>query len=605
MCGINGFISKREIADGEYRIRKMNDSLMHRGPDAGGYAKIHGGYIGQRRLSIIDINARSDQPMWVNEKDAVIVYNGEIYNYKMIRQCLKYTFKTYSDTEVLLAGIREQGLEWLKKCNGMFAFAFFDLRTNKMILGRDRMGIKPLYYYLDEDKFIFSSEIKGILNSGLVNAELNGDAVDEYLGNRYIREPYTFFKNIYQVPSGHYFVVDEELKTELVKYWDLPDWFNMDSIYDEDRIYDQFKEEVLSAIRRRMIADVPLGTYLSGGIDSSIISAVCAREKSEQINTYTVGFSEINEFSYAQQVAEQYKTNHHRILIDNTEYFSKLQELIAYKDGPLGVPNEIPLAIMSKELKKDITVVLSGEGADELMGGYGKIFRAPFDFQNIDSCYEGSFYSYFIDKYEYVPRKIRDKYLLTNHFIRMEKDEEIRKQFERQCNEESVFKFFHRYHVKGLLQRVDTTTMCVGVEARVPFLDHELVEFVYREVPYGLKLKWNSSEQREKAKQKAASLYSEYFDQPKYLLRRLGLEMLPQNIVTRKKMGFPVPLNEWFDELKEMSDRLLKNSEWFDYARLEELYDDCKRNVRFGQLLWMFINVELFRRIYFEKEWRY
>lgn len=605
MCGINGFISKRKIADGEYRINKMNESLIHRGPDAGGYIEIAGGYIGQRRLSIIDIDSRSDQPMWANEKDAVIVYNGEIYNYKEIKGSLNYAFKTSSDTEVLLAGIRERGIEWIKKCNGMFAFAFFDTRTDEIILCRDRLGIKPLYYYMDEDQLVFSSEIKGILNSGLVKAELNDDAIDEYLGNRYIREPYTFFKYIYQVPAGHYLVINKDFTTEIVKYWDLPDEFNMDPVYDEEKIYTQFKEKVETAIKRRMIADVPLGTYLSGGIDSSIISAVCAREKREPINTYTIGFPKVNEFSYAQMVAEQYKTNHHRLLIDSADYFSRLEELITYKDGPLGVPNEIPLAIMSKELKKDITVVLSGEGADELMGGYGQIFRAPFDYENIDSCYESSFYDYLINKYEYVPRKVRDKYLFTSHLIRDNKDKEIRNWFKKRNNEENVFRFFHRYHVKGLLQRVDITTMYASVEARVPFLDHELIEFVYKEVPYGLKLKWNSSEQREKAKQKPAFSYSEHFDQPKYLLRRLGMELLPECVVNRKKMGFPVPLSEWFDELKEISIILLRNSKWFDYLQLEDLHKDCRSNTRSGQILWMFVNVELFRRKYFEREWRY
>jgi len=605
MCGINGFVSRKDLSGGEYRINKMNQSLAHRGPDASGYAKIDGGYIGQRRLSIIDIDSRSDQPMRANDRDAVIVYNGEIYNYKVLRKGLNYAFKTNSDTEVLLAGIRERGIEWIKSCNGMFAFAYVNIKTGKITLCRDRLGIKPLYYYRDRDKFIFSSEIKGILNSGLVKAELNEDAIDEYLGNRYIREPYTFFKNIYQVPSGHYLVLDREFQISLVKYWDLPDQFNIQSQYDEDKIYHEFKDEVVSAIKRRMISDVPLGTYLSGGIDSSIISAVCAMEAGESVNTYTIGFREMNEFSYAQMVAEQYKTRHHKILIDNVDYFDKWKGLISYKDAPLGVPNEIPLALMSRELKKNITVVLSGEGADELLGGYGKIFRSPFDYENIDSCCGKSFYDYFINKYEYTPRDIRDKYLLVMHSIRDEKDEEIKKQFNRRSKEENVFRFFHKYHVKGLLQRVDMTTMCVGVEARVPFLDNELIEFVYREVPYELKLRWNNSKQREMARQKPAALYSENYDQPKYLLRRLGLELLPESVVTRKKMGFPVPLNEWFDELKEIGAEILKNAGWFDYNQLGDFYEDCKGSARSGQLLWMFINVELFRRMYFDKEWQY
>lgn len=422
MCGINGFICKRKIENGEYRINRMNDSLIHRGPDAEGYIEIEGGYIGQRRLSIIDMDSRSNQPMWTNEKDAAIVYNGEIYNYKELKDDLCYKFKTKSDTEVLLAGIEEYEIDWVKKCNGMFAFAFADIRENKVILCRDRLGIKPLYYYIDKEKLIFSSEIKGILNSGLIEAKFNNNAIDEYLGNRYVREPYTFFQGIYQVPAGHYLIIDRNFEIKSVKYWDLPDEFNMDTIYDENEIFDRFKSEVLDAIRRRMIADVPIGTYLSGGIDSGIISAVCAKQSKASINTYTIGFPEINEFPYAQMVAQQYQTNHHELLLNSKDYFDKLEELISYKDGPLGVPNEVPLAIMSKELKTLITVVLSGEGADELMGGYGKIYRSPFDYENMDFCHSEDFYDYFINKYEYVPREIRDRYLFTSHFIRDEKD---------------------------------------------------------------------------------------------------------------------------------------------------------------------------------------
>lgn len=601
MCGINGFVTKKELKDGWHRIKKMNDSLVHRGPDAEGIAEINKGYIGQRRLAIIDIDSRSNQPM--QDGNSIIVYNGEIYNYKKIRRKLSSDFKTNSDTEVLLLGIKENGIEWLEECNGMFAFAYYD--GKKLILGRDRLGIKPLYYYADGEMFVFSSEIKGILNSGLVCAEFNEDAIDEYLGNRYIREPYTFFKNIYQVPAGHIICVDNDLKFEIKKYWSMPNEFNMLSEYDEEAIYEQFKIEIEKAIKKRMISDVALGTYLSGGIDSSIISAICANDKKGLLNTYTIGFENLNEFVYARMVAEKYHTIHHEIIIDEKDYLGKIKEIISYKDAPLGVPNEIPLALMSKILKKDITVVLSGEGADELMGGYGKIFRAPFDFEHSDANCGLDFYDYFIKKYEYVPRQIRDKYLLTNHKIRDEKDNIIRKKFLGKSNEENVFRFFHEYHIKGLLQRVDTTTMYASVEARVPFLDHELIEFVYQKVPYELKIKWNDDKQRKMAEKIRSIEYSEVYDQPKYLLRKMGIELLPKEVVFRKKMGFPVPLNEWFDELKKMAYPLLKHAKWLDNDKLLELINDCQNYNCYGQMLWMFINIELFRKMYFEKEWRY
>lgn len=607
MCGINGLLSKKGINNIRFRIDKMNTSLAHRGPDADGVyiSSDNRLALGQRRLAIIDLDVRSNQPFVLNKGGNVLVFNGEIYNYIELRNELEYSFQTKSDTEVLAAGIQQMGIEWIKKCNGMFAFCYFDKSSHRLILGRDRFGIKPLYYYVDKEVFVFSSEIKGILNSGLVRTEFNEDVIDEYLGNRYIREPYTFFKNIYQLPAGHYLSVSEDLEISFSKYWNLPKEFNMESKYDENSVCEKFKEEVNKAIKRRMMADVTVGAYLSGGVDSSLISAVTSMASDKPINTYTIGFPELNEFEYAKLVAEQYGTNHHEIVMDEVNYFDMMNEIIKYKDSPLGVPNEIPLAQMSKVLKKDITVVLSGEGADELLGGYGRIFRSPFDYINIDKDCDKDFYHYFIDKYEYVPREIRDKYLCCAHPLRDEYDKQIRIEFSNKKNEENVFRFFHKYHVKGLLQRVDITTMYASVEARVPFLDHELVEFCYKNVPYNLKLKWNSKEEERLAKSKHASWYSEVLDKPKYLLRRYALEMLPEVVITRKKTGFPVPLNDWFPELEKMAKELLRGSTWFREDALEELCKDCKANERFGQLIWMFLNIEIFRRLYFEKDWSY
>lgn len=607
MCGINGFLSKKSITDAKHRIQKMNNSLAHRGPDAEGYfiSPDNKLTLGQRRLSIVDLDKRSNQPFELKNKEAIIVFNGEIYNFKELRSEIDYPFCTQSDTEVLCAGLQENGIDWIKKCNGMFSFCFYDIRNNNIVLARDRFGIKPLYYYIDDNYFIFSSEIKGILNSGLVKAEFNENAIDEYLGNRYIREPYTFFKNIYQLPAGHYMSITSDFQIAINKYWDLPELFNQDITYDEEKIYNEFKEELNKSINRRIIADVTVGSYLSGGVDSSLISAIMSINSPRPINTYTIGFPELNEFQYSRMVAEMYNTKHHEIVMHKDNYFNLMEEIIKYKDAPLGVPNEIPLAQMSKELKKEITVVLSGEGADELMGGYGRIFRSPFDFKNSEKNESMDFYTYFIDKYEYVPREIRNKYLNCSHELRDEFDNKIRKMFSLYPNEENVFRFFHKYHIKGLLQRVDITTMYASVEARVPFLDHELVEFCYKKVPYNLKLKWNSSTDETMARHQNSSKYSEVLDTPKYLLKRYAKELLPSDVVTRRKVGFPVPLNNWFPDIEQMAFDKLKNCKWLKKEALFELCNDCKTNERAGQLLWMFLNIECFRELYFENEWRY
>ena len=606
MCGINGIICKNKKNDLNVRINKMNDSLSHRGPDAEGYKVFYDKYaFGHRRLSIIDIDNRSNQPM-ESFNGNILVYNGEIYNYAELKKDLDYLFVTNSDTEVILGSIEVKGIDWfLDKCNGMFAFAFFDKNTEALYIARDRMGIKPLYYYNDGKNFVFSSEIKGILNSGLVQAEFNESAIDEYLANRYVREPYTFFRNIYQIPAGSYIKVTSALETFEKKYWDFPQVFNIQKQYDEVLLKSQFEKELIKAISRRLQADVTVGTYLSGGVDSSFIAAVASKKSNERMHSYTIGFEELNEFSYARMVAERYDTNHHEIVMDASNYFEIMQEVIAYKDAPLGVPNEIPLAIMSKELKKNITVVLSGEGADELMGGYGKIFRSAFDYDNLNMKSKESFYEYFIGLYEYVPRNFRDKYLRSSKALRNRFDLEIKESFRKYSNEENIFRYFHKYHIKGLLQRVDTTTMLAGVEARVPFLDHELVEFVYENIPYDLKLKWKNADYIKDAADKKSDYYSEILDIPKYLLKKVAEKYLPNEVIYRKKMGFPVPLDLWIMQLEKNAKEILCDAEWLDTTQISGLIEECKNNQRSGQIIWMLINVEIFRKMYFTKEWLY
>ncbi|WP_194768191.1 asparagine synthase (glutamine-hydrolyzing) [Tamlana sp. I1] len=604
MCGITGIYSKNNISNIEERIQRMNTSIVHRGPDAGGFYVNRNLVLGHRRLSIIDTRQVSNQPMHSNSKVWHLVFNGEIYNFEEIKSELDYNFKTSSDTEVILAAVEEKGVDWfLNLANGMFSIALYNSENEDLFLIRDRLGIKPLYFYNDGENIIFSSEIKAILSSGLVNAEFNDDAVDEYLANRYVRSPYTFFKNIFQVNPGTYLSIKKNLSSIEHKYWDIPDVFNMSTDYNEEDILKELDEELNKAIRYRLIADVPLGTYLSGGVDSSLITAITALNKNEKINTYTIGFDEINEFEYSEVIAKKYNTEHHEILMKKEDYLSNWERLIKFKDAPLGVPNEIPLAVMSSKLKEKITVVLSGEGADELMGGYGRIFRTPFDYEN--EVTNESFYDYFISKYDYVPRSMRDELINTSKSYRNEFDTEIKAQFNKSTNEENIFKFFHKYHVKGLLQRVDMTTMQTSVEARVPFLDHNLIEFSYNKIPFNLKLRWISEDAEMQARTMNSNEYSEVLDIPKYLLRKLSYKYLPKDIIERKKIGFPVPLTEWFDNLESLALELLPNAKWLKKGVVNELIEQSKTESRAGQILWMFINIELFKRNYFNKEWKW
>ncbi len=605
MCGIAGIYCKEVLDSLDSRIERMNESIVHRGPDSGAFYSVDQKVaLGHRRLSIIDLREIANQPMHSSNSEWHIVFNGEIYNFQEIAEQLDYNFSSDSDTEVILGAVQEKGIDWfLEQANGMFAMALFNSNTKQLSLVRDRMGIKPLYYFNNGNHLVFSSEIKGILASGLVAAEFNDSAVDEYLANRYVRAPYSFFNRIYQVLPGSYLTVKQDLSFEERIYWDLPNEFNVSQEFSEDVIASKFEKELTKAIKYRLIADVPLGTYLSGGVDSSLITAITALSKKDKVNTYTIGFPELNEFEYARVIAEKYDTEHHEIIMQKEDYIKNWERLISYKDSPLGVPNEIPLAVMSTKLKEKITVVLSGEGADELMGGYGRIFRAPFDYKNGAS--DKSFYHYLIDKYEYVPRAMRDELIDTPKQYREEFDQKGIALFENGSNEENVFRFFHKYHVKGLLQRVDMTTMQASVEARVPFLDHKLIEFCYNEVPYDLKLKWISQEAEKEAKQKSADKYSEELDVPKYLLRQISYKYLPKEIIERKKVGFPVPLTEWFENLEEMARDLLTESTWLKEGVVENLISKSKVESRAGQVLWMFLNIELFKRQYFEKEWRW
>ena len=300
MCGITGIYSNKTISNIEERIQKMNSSIQHRGPDSDGFYIDNNLALGHRRLSIIDTREISNQPMHSKSNDWHLVFNGEIYNFAEIKENLSYDFKTTSDTEVIIAAVEEKGMDWfLQHANGMFVIALYNSQTKVLFLVRDRLGIKPLYFYNENDNFVFSSEIKGILSSGLVDAEFNEEAVDEYLANRYIRSPYTFFKNIYQVPPGTYLTIDQNLAKKEYKYWDIPKEFNVSKTYNEEEILSGLDDELNKAIKYRLIADVPLGTYLSGGVDSSLITAITALNKKEKVNTYTIGFKELNEFKYS------------------------------------------------------------------------------------------------------------------------------------------------------------------------------------------------------------------------------------------------------------------------------------------------------------------
>lgn len=601
MCGINGILSFREsnINFLKKRIENMNASMLYRGPDNNEVVIGPNFAFGHLRLSILDLNPRSNQPMVY--KNHCLVFNGEIFNYKKIKEELNFKFTTDSDTEVVLISIVEKGIDWfLSRANGFFAIAILNTESGELILARDRFGIKPLVYSIINNTIIFSSEIKGLLESGLVEAVFRSDKVEEYLSYRFILEPDTFFDGVYQVESGTYQIYDNQGNKVETRYWDVPNTRDF-NIENEDDLIRDLSNKVSEAVRDWSITDVPLGAFLSGGVDSSLISAILCKDL-DNLKTYTIGYSEkgFNEFEFAKKVANHIGSEHIELNDDLNSYSETWDKLIAIKDAPLSVPNEVPLAVMCNELRKDITVVISGEGADELFGGYGKIFRLPYELDKND--FNQNIFDEFINEYSYM-----SKGFLKKHFVKQSHSFEakVNHVLENSLdNEDFIYRVFHSVHIKGLLARVDMTSMQASIEARPPFLNHELVEFVYENIPNSLKLKWRDTLPPNSLTPKE---YSEIYDIPKYSLKKVAEQYIPKETIYRKKMGFPVPLNDWFESLLEhldLNSRVFKDILSTSVSH-NDFIKDLHKESRYGQSLWMLLNLQKFYNQYFTKSWKW
>ncbi len=606
MCGITGFISRKN--DKQSVIKKMTDLIQHRGPDAEGFYINNNIALGHRRLSIIDLSS-GQQPMQFG--NYTIIFNGEIYNYQEIRKELEkegIEFATNSDTEVLLKSYMKENESCLERLNGMFAFAIWDQKKEELFIARDRLGIKPLYYHQKGDEFVFGSEIKSILAYPGVKKVLNTKVLNSYFQYRYIIGQETFFDGIKSLPPGHFLKIKIGELT-IKKYWELQA-VSPKKNRGEQHYIQTTKKLLNTAIERRMISDVPVGAYLSGGLDSSITASVMASIKKDQLKTFTIGFQEdgFNEFEYAKMVAEKWDIDHHEILLNGDEYLNTMEDLISFKDAPLSVPNEVPLYLMSKELKRHITVVISGEGADELFCGYGRIFIAYLEFQRSK---REDFLNFFLEKYNYVSDQSLSKFLNPKVLSQIKESNYTKKIFENHYEKTKNLKIqdripfiFQTLHIQGLLQRLDTTTMAASVEGRVPFLDHELIEQI-NAIPFHHKLKWKDSTAKEKAinENLSAKEISENLDTPKHLLRKAYADKLPSEILTRKKVGFPVPLDLWFKgDFKEYAKSILHtkkclNRDIFnpEYLKSDKLFEELS-----GINIWMLINLELFLRKYFD-----
>ena len=498
MCGILAI--KNSYLDKEKAISALH-LMHHRGPDNTDYYIFENILLGHKRLSIIDLDARSNQPF--RNDNIVMTYNGEVYNYKELITEHQLKVTTKSDTEVVLAMYRKYGSSCLEYFNGMFAFIIYDENTGDVFVARDRLGIKPLYYTNNGSNWIFASEIASILK--LQNSEFDEFGIRQYRKLRMTIRGYTLYKDIKFFPPGHYM-----LNRRLNRYWDL-------STHSKEHPNDdELSWLIEDAVRLRKRSDVAVGSYLSGGLDSSVLTAILQPQ-----NTWTVGFRELNEFDWSDLANRDLNTIHHKTIVDKETFLKTTQWMINKRREPLSVPNEVLIYHMTQSVKKENTVVLSGEGADELFWGYDRIFRWAYQ-ANVMKINE-----------------FDEKYCYGTH-----KDDEVLdfalEGIPGKTVLDKVGYYFQIHHLQGLLRRLDNSTMLCSVEARVPFVDHRLVELLD-----GVPFEWRMGKT---------------FKEP---LKRIFNQIIPQEIIKRKKVGFPVPLDTIFNEFKEKDDTPMDS--WLNY----------------------------------------
>jgi asparagine synthase (glutamine-hydrolysing) len=479
LCGINPSYSKIEL-------NKSLHLMDHRGPDyQADFLFPNKLYMGHNRLSIIDLNPRSHQPF--SSDKFHIVFNGEVYNYKELIKEHHLIVHTSSDTEVILEMYKKYKVNCLKYFNGMFAFVIYDENNNDIFIARDRLGIKPLYFYNSTNEWLFASEIAPLQR--LVNSKVDEFGVRQYRKIRMTIKGYTLFSDIKFFPSGHYW-----LNGKLKKYWDL-DVSSKTCPRDED-----IKILIEDAVNIRKRSDVSVGSYLSGGLDSTILSYLLKPE-----DTWTVGFENLNEFAWGKLANSNLKSEHHQTIVDNEKFLTTARHMIDKRLEPLSVPNEVLIFLMTMEVKRKNTVVLSGEGADELFWGYDRIFKWANRTNNLDVDEFDNYYCYGSNK---------DNEVLDFALEGLPGETPL----------EKLGYYFQIFHLQGLLRRLDNSTMLCSVEARVPFVDHRLVEMIA-----GTSFDWKMGHS---------------FKEP---LKRIFKEIIPNEIINRKKIGFPVPLDEIFD----------------------------------------------------------
>jgi asparagine synthase (glutamine-hydrolysing) len=527
MCGIAGIVSTNTNFDFS-RINAFEVYLQNRGPDDTGSFQLNNCAFLHKRLSILDLSPNGKQPFFNETKTVMGVCNGEVYNYLPLRDFLiakKHRFVSNSDSEVVVHLYEEYGEKFIEHIEGEYAIAIWDDKKGELFLYMDRWGVKPLYFSQTADTFCFSSDFTSLVREFLVRKNLDIDALNQYIVFRYVPAPNTLFEDIKKVPGGHYVKIKDNV-AELIKYFSLE--YNITPTFEANAV-DRVREQTVKAIQSRLMSDVPLGVFLSGGIDSAIVVAAMHQLGINNIKTYAIGFKNeqddiANEFEYSSSVAKHFKTDHAEIVMTENDFYESLDEWIDAMGEPVGAPAAIPLLWLSKIVSRDIKVVLNGQGSDEVFGGYGwyKRMLLSFDDENIPQQ--------FLKHYAGIQEEEKNA-LLTNGFVRphvsLDKVTEAFNAYKNSGvsdNLSAVCYLDFQFGLSGVgLKEVDAVTMYHSLEARVPFLTHDLVK-LGATIPQHLKINGNTE---------------------KYVLKQAFKDILPEKVINRTKLGFPVPVAAW------------------------------------------------------------
>ncbi len=609
-------------------IERMRDTMVHRGPDGAGLHVGPGVGLGHRRLSIIDV-AHGAQPMHGGEGHLHIVYNGEVFNHPVLAAELQgqgVRYATHCDTETVLHMYEREGKDAVKKLRGMFAIAIWDDRTHTLFLARDRFGVKPVYYHLaGNGTLVFASEIKSVLASGLVRPALNESMLPDYLANHAPSGNETMFAGVHRLPPGHT-LTWQDGKVSIERYWELH-YAKSTEVRSEADLVEEFRERFREAVRIRLMSDVPLGMFLSGGIDSAAITAMMSTMVSDPIKTFSVAFAEreANELHYARLVSNRYKTDHHEIVVSPRDFLDAIPKLVWHEDEPMAHPSSVALHFVSKLAAERVKVVLTGEGSDEMLAGYGRYAKTTWNLawgerlaalgplrgalrsvlgavtggSNFGAKLSRTFLmrepgldALYFDNFAVFDRARQQSMLAPAVLDRLKgidpyaaahtalRDTDAKNLIDRLLAADV------RTYLHELLMKQDQMSMSASIESRVPFLDHVMAEWVAA-LPVQMKLRGNTT---------------------KHILREAVRDMLPSEILSRSKMGFPVPFGAWMrgphaNVVQEfvLGDRARARGQ-FAMEPVRAMVAAHAQGADHGERLWALVNFEVWQRIFLDGE---